>query len=274
MANKRNSLGDRIKENYENRSKTKLIRRMPVIIRLDGKSFHSFTRGFAKPFDKRLTEAMQETTLELCKNIQGCVFGYTQSDEITLVLVDYNNLDTDAWFDYEVQKLCSISSSMCTLYFNRIFQRKIKEFIDEHSNAANEPQTYGEQLSQSIAKLIKSYEIAVDKGAMFDSRTFNVPESEVVNTLLWRQQDCSRNSIFSLAQAYFSHRELHGKNGSQMQDMLMTKYDINWNNIETHLKRGTSIIKNEEGTWIIDQEMPILKGEDRNYLENRIHFEN
>ena len=121
MANKKDSLGDRMKLFYENRSKTYLTRRTPVIIRIDGCHFHTFTRGFAKPFDKRLMETMQETTLALCNEIQGCVLGYTQSDEITLVLVDYKSLDSDAWFDYSVQKLCSLAASMATLEFNRKF---------------------------------------------------------------------------------------------------------------------------------------------------------
>jgi tRNA(His) 5'-end guanylyltransferase len=264
MANKRDSLGDRMKNNYENRAKTYLLRRTPVIIRLDGCHFHTFTRGFAKPFDKRLIEAMQDTTLELCKNIQGCVFGYTQSDEITLVLVDYNSLDTDAWFDYSVEKMCSVAASMCTLYFNKIFSNKIKDFILEHSL---------EESTEEFTKLVAKYSRAVEIGATFDARCFNVPISEVVNCVLWRQQDCSRNSISSLAQAYFSPKELHGKNGSQMQDMLMEKYGINWNNLSIPEKRGTAIIKNGEGNWAIDEEMPILRGEGREYLESRIHFE-
>ena len=124
---KRDSLGDRMKNYYENRAKTYLVRRMPIIIRLDGKAFHTWSRGFVKPFDKRMLETMQEVTLELCKNIQGCVLGYTQSDEITLVLIDYNTLDTDAWFDYNVEKMCSVSASMCTLYFNKIFLKKVRK---------------------------------------------------------------------------------------------------------------------------------------------------
>lgn len=111
----RDDLGDRMKDYYESRSKTRLTRRMPVIIRLDGKAFHTFTKGFKKPFDMIMVKAMQETMKYLCENIQGCVLGYTQSDEITLVLVDYNKLDTGAWFDYDVQKLCSVSASMATL---------------------------------------------------------------------------------------------------------------------------------------------------------------
>lgn len=264
----RDSLGDRIKGNYENRSKTYLMRRTPVIIRLDGCHFHSWTKGFEKPFDKRLMEAMQEATLELCKNIQGCVFGYTQSDEITLVLVDYQRLDSDAWYDYNVQKICSVVSSMCTLYFNRIFHQKVRDFVNSYASIKSNAK------SEIIEKLINRYQVAIEKGATFDARAFNAPISEVCNACLWRQMDASRNSISSLAQAYFSHKELHGKNSSQMQDMLMEKYGINWNNLTIPQKRGTAIIKDGEGRWFIDENMPILKGEDRAYVESRIIFEN
>lgn len=272
MANKRDSLGDRMKNNYENRAKTYLLRRTPVIIRLDGKAFHTFTRGFAKPFDARLMRVMQETTLELCKNIQGCVFGYTQSDEITLVLVDYNALDTDAWFDYSVEKMCSVAASMCTLYFNRIFTRVCGEFIKEHAANAKDKENLGD-LADQIDRVLKAYMRGIKNGGLFDARVFNVPNEEVTNCVLWRQNDATRNSVSSLAQAYFSPKELHGKNGSQMQDMLMEKYGINWNNLSITEKRGTAIIKNDEGEWIIDEEMPILRGEGREYLESRIHFD-
>ena len=268
----KDSLGNRMKENYENRAKTKLLRRMPVIIRLDGKAFHSFTKGFAKPFDARLMEAMQETTLELCKSIQGCVFGYTQSDEITLVLVDYQTLSTDAWFDYEVQKLCSISASMATLIFNRLFARKVNEFIKEHGDKARDVETYG-SVAEDISKLINTYKKAVVKGGLFDSRCFNLPISEVANCILWRERDAERNSISSLAQAYFSHKELQNKKSNEMQDMLMEKHNINWNDLETPQKRGTAVVRDENGNWIIDKEMPILTGLNRAYVESRIIFE-
>lgn len=274
MGNKKlkDSLGNRMKENYENRAKTKLLRRMPVIIRLDGRAFHSFTKGFAKPFDARLMETMQETTLELCKSIQGCVFGYTQSDEITLVLVDYAALDTDAWFDYEVQKLCSISAAMCTLIFNRLFARKVNEFIKKNSDVVRDKETYG-NVAEQVEKLMTTYKKAVIKGGLFDSRCFNVPKEEVVNCVLWRQRDCERNSVSSLAQTHFSPKELHGKKSNQMQDMLMEKYGINWNNLEIPQKRGTAVIKDEHGNWFIDKEMPILTGDGREYIESRITFE-
>lgn len=270
---KRDSLGDRMKGFYEERTKTKLVRRMPVIIRLDGRAFHTFTKGFAKPFDKRMLETMQETTLELCKNIQGCVFGYTQSDEITLILVDYNGIDVSAWYDYEVQKICSVAASMATLYFNRIFRHKIYEFVNEHVKVINDPKTYGKELVESINNLIKAYNESIEMGAMFDARCFNVPINDVCNCVLWRQKDATRNSINSLGQAWFKHKELQGKTTSQVQDMLFEKYGINWNNLSTVEKRGTAIVKDENEKWFIDEEMPILKGEGRNYVESRIIFE-
>ena len=126
MGSKRDSLGDRMK-GYENVTRTKLVRRMPVIIRIDGKAFHTFTKGFDKPFDSLLMDAMNRTMKYLCENIQGCMLGYTQSDEISLLLVDYQTLTTDSWFDDTVQKMCSISASMATLVFNKAW----KEVVDE-----------------------------------------------------------------------------------------------------------------------------------------------
>ena len=187
----RDDLGDRMKDYYESRSKTRLIRRMPVIIRLDGKAFHTFTKGFEKPFD--MVRAMQETMKYLCENIQGCVLGYTQSDEITLVLIDYQNLNSDAWFDYEVQKLCSVSASMATFAFNRNFARL----------AALEP--------EKKTKQTNAYAEVASKGAFFDARCFNIPKEEVTNCLLWRQQDATRNSIHMTGRAYFSHKQIEGK---------------------------------------------------------------
>ena len=121
-------LGKRMKDFDEGIPKTKLMRRTPVIIRIDGKAFQTFTRGFKRPFDEILIKTMQETTKYLCENIQGCVLGYTQSDEISLVLVDYQRFETSAWFDYEVQKMCSIAASMTTMAFNRFFAKNVKEY--------------------------------------------------------------------------------------------------------------------------------------------------
>ena len=251
---KKDNLGDRMKENYENRAKTQLLRRTPVIIRLDGKAFHTFTRGFKKPFDDILIEAMQQTMLTLCKEIQGCVLGYTQSDEITLVLTDYKNLETAAWFDYDVQKICSVSASIATLAFNRSFAKQCALYAPSYSNDIN-----------------NAHINSIYKGALFDSRCFNVPKEEVTNCILWRQQDAIRNSINSVGQTNFPHKELQGLSTDQILKKLLEEKQIDWNKLPVHLQRGSCCIKREVNgvdSWFIDTEIPIFKGEDRDYIEN------
>lgn len=135
-------LGTRMKEFYESVPKTKLMRRTPVAIRIDGKAFHTFTRGFSKPFDDVLINTMQDTMKYLCENIQGCVLGYTQSDEITLILVDYKRLNSSAWFDYEVQKMCSIAASMATMAFNKFFESNVEKENDSFTAEWLDEDTY------------------------------------------------------------------------------------------------------------------------------------
>ena len=252
-------LGKRMKENYENISKTHLMRRTPVAIRIDGKAFHTFTRGFNKPFDWILIQTMQETTKYLCENIQGCVFGYTQSDEITLILVDYNKLETCAWFDYEVQKICSISASMATMAFNKAFLKEVNEYLLNCAKGKNKD-----------ARFADVYSKAVLKGAMFDARCFNIPKEEVTNLIYWRQLDATRNSIQMVGQANFSHKELQGLNCNSIQDKLFKEKDINWNDFPIVAKRGTAVIKKETG-WNIIQDMPILKGENRSFVDTLVY---
>lgn len=240
---------------YEAVSKTTLVRRMPVIIRCDGRCFHSFTRGFAKPFDEVLMTAMKRTMKCLCREVQGCVLGYTQSDEITLVLVDYKKLDSSAWFDNEVQKICSVAASMVTMVFNRFF-------IEEVANYA----------AYSTFNLFNAYRKAVAKGAMFDARCFNVPKEDVCNNIYWRQLDATRNSIQMVGQANFSHRQLQNKSCAQIQEMLFTEKGINWNDFSTDKKRGSCCIKTDDG-WVIDNEIPIFKGDGRKYIEDLIFIE-
>lgn len=266
-------LGKRMKEFYEQVPKTRLVRRMPVAIRIDGKAFHTFTRGFQKPFDEVLIKSMQETTLYLCKNIQGCVFGYTQSDEITLILIDYQKLESCAWFDYEVQKMCSVAASMATMKFNQVFNHYVDhDWFDQHYNLMENG------IAQYHDRLVK----AIDNGAMFDARCFNIPKEEVCNLIYWRQLDATRNSIQMVGQANFSHKELHGKSCNMIQDMLMIEKGINWNDFSTHQKRGSACRRVESevniaetmdtiSTWEVDLEMPILKGEDRDYVDKLVY---
>lgn len=277
-------LGCRMKTFYEQIPKTKLMRRCPVAIRIDGRAFHTFTRGFQKPFDEVLIKSMQETMKYLCENIQGCVLGYTQSNEITLILVDYKKLTSSAWFDYEVQKICSIAASMATMAFNNIFFKYVNEFDLELAYNDNGIDT------EENRKLWEIYKKAINKGAMFDARCFNIPKEEVTNLVYWRQLDASRNSIQMVGQANFSHKELQNKSCNDIQDMLMTQKGINWNDLPTYQKRGSCCVRNKiviesdgvietiqlrdisksENEWIIDTDIPIFKGEGREYIDRLV----
>lgn len=278
----RDDLGVRMKTFYEQIPKTKLMRRCPVALRIDRKAFHTFTRGFQKPFDEVLIKSMQETMKYLCENIQGCVLGYTQSDEITLILVDYKKLTSSAWFDYEVQKICSIAASMATMAFNKFFANNVGDYCTyTYEREDNSHEEYEHILS-----------LAIDKGAMFDCRCFNIPKEEVTNLIYWRQLDASRNSIQMVGQANFSHKELQNKSCNEIQDMLMTQKGINWNDLPIYQKRGSCCVRNKiilfrgsimetaqlrdtsksEKEWIIDTEIPIFKNEGREYIDRLIYI--
>lgn len=273
----KDSLGDRMKGNYEDRYRISLPRRTNVIIRIDGKAFHSYTRGLEKPYDQGLLDDMNETTKYLCENIQGAKMGYVQSDEISILLHDYSSLETDAWFDNSLQKMCSISVSLATAKFNELRnlrRLKSKAQIDEFT----------------MKPMFNWEDVENNKLAMFDARVFVVPEpQEVVNYFIWRQQDATRNSISMAAQSMFSHKSLHGKSTNDMQNMMMLEKGVNLNDYPTRFKRGSAIKKEEvisvkpsedfshETTviaperiikrrmWEIDQETPIFT-QDRDYI--------
>ena len=206
---KKDSLGDRMKQ-YEGIPKISLMRRNPVIIRIDGKNFHSFTRGFERPFDDILIKSMQETAKYLCENIENVKCSYQQSDEISLLLTDYENINTAAWFDYQVQKMCSIAASMATLAFNRAFEERVEALDFDWSMGV---EGINSEYRSALYK-------AREKGAMFDARCFSIPKEEVCNYFLWRQDDCVRNSIQMVAQANFSHKQLQNKSCDELQEML------------------------------------------------------
>lgn len=182
----KSNLGDRMKK-YEGIPRIHLTPRMPLIIRLDGKAFHTYTKGFEKPFDGSLIAAMTKAAISLSNEVQGFKIAYIQSDEINVLINNYEGFDTQAWFDNNLQKIVSVSASIATAYFN---------------------------------KYMWSVGVGVNKTAIFDSRAFVVPREEVCNLFIWRQQDAERNSVSSLAQAHFSHRQLHGKNVKEMREML------------------------------------------------------
>lgn len=200
------TLGDRMKQNYENRYRTYLTRRTPVIMRLDGKTFHTLTRGCEKPFDSELRDCMATAARSVLGEAQGAQCAYIQSDEINILVVDYNKLDTEAWFDYNVQKMTSVAASVCSVAFSKTF----------------------------------------GKSAHFDCRVFNIPEAEVCNYFIWRQKDWERNSLFMFANSFFSAKELHQKGKTAIHEMLheigenWADLDIAWKN-GTYIDKAESL---------------------------------
>jgi tRNA(His) 5'-end guanylyltransferase len=226
----KDALGDRMKEFYEDRTRIKLPRRTFTIIRIDGKAFHTYTRGLERPFDQGLIEDMDATSAFLCKNIQGAKFAYVQSDEISLVLTDFDELGTHAWFDNNLQKMASVAASMATAEFNRL--RLMRGFGN-----------YEQTPTQGRA-IVSQFNMA-----QFDARVFQIPFiDEVENYFIWRQQDAVRNSISSVAQSLYSPKELHGVKTDQMQELIFQK-GINWNDYAPRLKRG-GIIKKVEKVFV------------------------
>jgi tRNA(His) 5'-end guanylyltransferase len=261
----KDELGDRMKSFYEDRSRILLPRRSYTMLRIDGKAFHTYTKGLKRPFDGGLIEDMNETTEFLCKNIQGAKFGYVQSDEISILLTDYDDITTDAWFDGNLQKMASIAASLATSEFNKL---RMWRMIGENTV---DPQEHGETAyDMSIASIINS------KMAQFDARVFQIPsQEEVINYFIWRQQDATRNSISSVAQSLYSPKELHGVKTTEMQELIFQK-GINWNDYSPREKRGSVIRKvqlefkhgNESYTrnkWKADPDTPIFT-QNKGYL--------
>lgn len=226
----------RMKDNYESRARSYLTRRVPVIMRLDGKAFHTYTKKLNKPFDEGLIEDMAQTAKYLCENIQGAKCAYVQSDEISILITDFDTLDTQAWFDYEIQKMCSISASLATAKFNqlRLYRATLGRKVNIMKESVIEYTT--ENMTTSVA-------IGVQTLAYFDSRVFNIPKEEVANYFLARQKDAVKNSISMLAQSLYSPKELNKKNQSDMQELCWQK-GHNWNDLHWSKKRGNFIVKN------------------------------
>ena len=248
---------DKRMKRYELSSRQYLTRRTPVLIRIDGKAFHTFTHGMARPFDMVITQSMQNTMKYLCENIQGCVLGFTQSDEITLLLVDFQTVESEAWFDYKVDKICSVSSSMATLEFNKSFARN-SEVYRKACNSRDD----------AIGTI---YERALSKGALFDSRCFNVPINDVCNAFIWRQKDAMRNSVRQVGHEYIGKKKLHKVSTKDTVEKLLS-YGVFYDDFATELRRGSCCYKGDEGKFFIDKEIPEFT-EDRNFIERWLQYE-
>ena len=235
--------GKRMKT-YENSYRFTLPKRMPVILRIDGCHFHTFTKGMDKPFDDKLIEAFWETCKFLGENIMGAKLIYHQSDEISILITNYDTIQTDSWFSNNLQKMVSVSASMAAAKFNEVIR---KSYPDKEL-------------------------------AFFDSRAWVIPQDEVNNYFTWRQQDASKNSISMAAFANFAHKDLHGLSGNQLQEKLFSEKGINWDKFPTWKKRGACIIKKEylkenaiRRRWETDLDIPLFS-KDRNYVERFVYL--
>lgn len=242
------ALGDRMKK-YENTTRYYLPPRTPIIIRVDGKAFHTYTKNCTEPFSNVLINIMNEVGLHLCKNIQGAELAYIQSDEISILVHYYKKYNSSAWFDNNLQKLVSVSASLATeAFINSLMRRPI----------AWQSQFGG-------------------KTPNFDSRAFCIPVADVCNYFIWRQKDWERNSLQLLARSLHSHNELYAKKRDELHDMCIAKGN-NWNHLPGHYKRGRCV-KLLCGTdnpvpkreWNI--ETPPIFTKDRDYVEEHLFVE-
>lgn len=236
-------LSTRMKEFYESRTKQFLPRRTYTIIRIDGKAFHTYTRDLKKPFDIDFIDAMNITAQILCHQIQGAKLAYVQSDEISILLTDFDRLHTHAWFDGNVQKICSVSASIATAAFNQV------------------------RLAQQYFNHDKGSDAFLQNLAHFDSRVFTIPsETEVYNYFLWRFQDCVRNSVSSAAQAEFSHKQLHGKNTIGMKIMLKD-IDKPWDDLPEGFKNCRLIVKEQYELGTTTRTKWVVKNAKQEFVE-------
>jgi tRNA(His) guanylyltransferase len=224
-------LGDRMKR-HEQGSRSVLPIRTPVIVRVDGRAFHTFTRGF-KPFDNALRNAMIGAASKVASEMQGFQVAYHQSDEVSFLLTDYSTLETCAWFDYVTQKVASIAASAMSVWFNKLIYEQITSQYPDHG------------YYDKIAQKIKDGSLV----AYFDARAFTVPREDVANYFVWRCKDWERNSLSMYCMQSFSHKQLHGKTASNRHEMLHG-IGKNWaTDVEPAFRNGSFILKDrtEEG---------------------------
>lgn len=232
----KDSLGDRMKR-YEDVSRIFLTRRIPVIARIDGKAFHTLTRGMKKPFDDDLRECMNGAAKELFGEVQGVKLAYVQSDEISLLLHDYDDLQTESWFASNLQKMASVSAALTTYYFGQLFRNRFPH---------------------------------IKTPAVFDARFFTLPKEEVCNYFIWRQQDAMRNSVSMLAQSLFPHKQLQGVSSLEAKEMMKREKGVDWDTLPAQYQRGVAIYRISDGMGIAtDKYIPVFT-QDRDFIDRHV----
>lgn len=290
---KKDSLGDRQKQ-YEKVQEHLLVPKMPFIIRVDGKAFHTYTRGFVKPFDSVMGAAMKRTMKSLCEDIPGAVLGYTQSDEITIVCKYTDIIKSQAWFSGRVEKIIAITASKATKYFNKYFREEAEGFKSKYNELVKEgtilrckygldskivedfDATHGDELS-ALSKLLNVYTKKLGE-AEFDSRVFNIPEWECINNVIWRQQDCIRNSVEMVGHANFSAKQLHKVNCEGIKNMLKQEKGIDWHTDFTQYQKVGAFcykcyknvnvcgVSKQRSTWLVTDNEELIVQDNRGWF--------
>lgn len=215
------NLEDRMK-NYEQAARTVLPRRMPIIIRVDGKSFSKYTKRLpGKPFDRNFISVMEKVAIALCQEIQDAQLAYTQSDEVSVLLHNYKKFESDAWFGNQVQKMVSVAASIAGATFTA------NSWCMWRESGAGMP---------TVNDLEPAY---------FDARAFVLPEADVNNYFVWRQRDGIRNSIQMFASHHFSHGQLHKKSTSEMIEMCKS-IGHDWHALPATHRQGRCVYKHLE----------------------------
>lgn len=220
----KDDLGRRMKQDYEDALRWMLPRRSYIVVRIDGRGFHTFTKNLERPYSRRLADALDSAAAGLCAEMIGCRFAYGQSDEYSFLLTDFEKENAALWFDGNVQKIVSVSASLFTGYFNRAF--------------------------------------ADGQAAAFDSRVLVISQrAEVAKYFLWRQLDASANSLNMLASAHYAHAELVGKSNAEKHEMLFAK-GVNWAKQPADFKRGRVVRQGDDGrAWETDPAIPVFNRE-------------
>jgi tRNA(His) 5'-end guanylyltransferase len=265
MANvpKKDSLGDRMKQNYEDRTRFSLPRRTYTIMRVDGRAFHTWTKGLDKPYDKDFMDCMDAAAIRLCQEVSGTQFAFVQSDEISLLATDFEDEATQSWFDGNIQKWVSVGASIAATAFNQVVANRAAPGWVEPVDPWSKKQP----------------------NATFDARVFTIPDYvEVENYFIWRQKDAERNSVTLLAQAYASHKQLQGKSTAERHEIIHAAGD-NWAKHPIRFKHGAVIRYKDEteannlpenfhlperpSRWFMDEKTPVFT-RDRAYLTGLI----
>lgn len=239
------ALGDRMKQ-YEDAYRFKLPRKTNVVIRVDGRAFHTYTKNCKRPYDNDLMSDMDQTAMALCEQIQGAKFAYVQSDEISIWVNDCDDINTTAWFDNNLQKMASIAASIATAEFNLCRNMRKLDHLKEHDLKQMTP--------LECLCIINSGTLA-----NFDARVWIIPAfTEVANYFKWRSDDCSRNSVQMLARSLYSHKELEGKKTTELKNLIKAK-GSDWDALEAKYKNGRVVLKEKR------PDSRIVKGEVINF---------